>query len=119
MFKGLCAIAPPLFIAILGLALTPDFFVFGLALCAFGLLDARGRYRDYKYLARFTWLPARIIEYYGRSYCGRHVVVTLFPVYGFYYRQVGYKWWHFLPDDFPQSIMHRRFWRNLFSGQRY
>jgi hypothetical protein len=119
MNKIIRALTPPLSISIIGLLLTQWFAIFGIMLIAFGLLDTWGRYRDFLYLSKFNHLPARMIDYYGHSFCGRWVVITLFPMYRAYYWSQGYQYWHVLPDNFPQSVLNCRFWRSLFLGQRY
>lgn len=115
--KTIQAIAPPLGLAFAGVFLLLYTWL-GLVVLVFGLMDARGRYRDYKYLSSFSYVNLRLIDYYGRSYCGRNVVNTVSPHRG-YYRAKGYRWYHFLPDGFPSVITKGNFWRNMFKGHRH
>lgn len=92
------------------------------------LADARGRYRDWLYLSIY-WKenPSRKqrelkFKYYGRTACGRQVVIAVYPYLGKqYYKERGYRWYHLLPDNsFSRSspFFQKQFWINLIKGQR-
>lgn len=117
------AVWPPLLILGAGLALS-CLSLLALPIVLLGALDTFGRARDYIDLNRRYinqppgYLPIHIINYYGRSYCGRNVILTIHPEWHHYYCSVGYRWYHFLPDGFPAVLLRRAFWRNLFLGHR-
>lgn len=126
------AISPPLCLALVGALyilvmarLSASFVmvcIIGGALVVFGLADAFGRFRDYlRVKAEYDkedYIRIKLVNYYGHSYCGRHVVKTVDPRTSVYYRIVGYRWYHVLPDGFPLVLFRRVFWRNLFFGHR-
>lgn len=114
--KGLFAIAPPLTLALLGALLALFSLWLGAALFAFGLLDARGRYRDFRYLSSCPNIDSRLARFYGRSFCGRWMVCAIDPMRWHFYRMEGFRLWHFLPVGFPQILINRRFWAALFGG---
>lgn len=123
--KGLIAILPPLAIFAAGALITcigagtgAPLLILGIILALFGALDASGRFTDYLYLSRFTYLPTRMADYYGKSFCGRWVVSTAHPIFCGYYHDEGYRFWHFLPDGFPRILFLRAFWRHLIFGHR-
>lgn len=107
--------APPLTILGAGLALvsvTP----FAAVVIVWGAADVLGRYRDYRYLSRFEYMTHRLALFYGRSYCGRRLVSTLYPTMKTLYHSKGYRWYHILPDEFPHILVRRQFWRTLWRG---
>lgn len=116
-FNTFKAILPPLIFA--GLSATLSIFIpYLLPLAFIGIADAAGRYKDYKYLSRFKYIPLRLVIFYGRSFCGRNVVLTIDPDWRRHYRRAGYRWYHVLPDGFPTVIFKLKFWRTLFGGHR-
>lgn len=114
MLKALLA---PTLVATIGIVVSV--FVhpaIGLPIYVLGLMDINGRAADYRYLSGFSFIPVRMAIHYGKSYCGRRVITSLFPVYTNLYRSEGYKWWHILPDDFPVILFNSTFWLNLAFG---
>jgi hypothetical protein len=99
------------------------FIVFFLV-CVVGLADMMGRAADYRYLRRGCahegthWLHVKEVNYYGRSFCGRQVILAIEPGWRHYYLSCGYRWWHILPVGFPAVVFNPRFWRNLVMGHR-
>lgn len=116
--KMLLALMPPASIAILG-AFLMSLTWFGALIVIFGALDTHGRWRDYRYLSRFNYMTPRLAAFYGRSFCGRWLVCVLAPDWREGYKREGYKWWHFLPDDFPHFFVNPRFWRAMFLGHTH
>lgn len=122
------AIRPPLTILLTGLIvflLQPHPVVSAVAVfvAVFGAVDSYGRYRDYQYLSAMPYITLRLATYYGKSYCGRSVVIGCTNVYSFTWREYfyykGYRWYHFLPDGFPSMIFKPAFWRNLATGHQH
>jgi hypothetical protein len=119
MIQTFRALRPPLCIVGIGalVGLANPYVGAGIAL--FGAADTYGRYRDYCYLRRFDTIPLRLAQFYGRSYCGRTIVTVLFgDQLPNVYRMLGYKWYHFLPDNFPSVLLKRKFWRGVLFGHR-
>jgi hypothetical protein len=129
--KALWAILPPLMIVFIGLSITTllafDSLIgwVGVPIFLLGIVDSWGRYNDYRYLKSCGWLPGRLADYYGRSFCGRWMVKAIaLPMTssGFrykwktYYCLRGYRWWHLFPDGFPSVLTKPTFWRNLVKG---
>lgn len=115
--RGVIAMLPPIAVALLGaLALFVSWF--GVIIILFGALDTYGRWRDYRYLARFNYLTERLALFYGHSFCGRWVVICVEPRWRRMYRRKGYRWWHILPNGFPGILINRRFWRATLRGHR-
>jgi hypothetical protein len=114
--KTLLALYPPVTLALAG-ALGAYLFVPLILVAIFGIADTFGRYKDYLYLSRFGYLTPRLADFYGRSRCGRSVVIAVGGgSYREYYKEKGYKFWHFLPKDFPMVLFNRRFWCSLVRG---
>lgn len=115
--KALLAIRPPLIVALCGVLLLMYTWL-GLLILAFGLMDARGRYKDYQYLSQFPYITHRLSRFYGKSYCGRSVILAIQPSRYRYYRKHGYRWYYFLPDNFLYVIRRPMFYRALVMGHR-
>lgn len=111
------AILAPLSLAAFGLLLFLYTWL-GLLLLAFGLADAYGRYRDYRYLTSYFTdkVSDRLGIYHGRSFCGRQMVIAIEPAWREDYHERGYRWYHILPDDFFNAVRRPRFYKNLFLG---
>lgn len=113
------ALLPPLVLLVIpGAVLTYFVWWLGAPLLIFGALDTYGRYNDYKYLISQRILALKVVDYYGRSFCGRQVICSIGPHWRGYYRSCGYQWWHLLPVGFPHILMSARFWRALALGHR-
>ena len=115
--RGLYAVLPPLSIFILGMTMLSITFV-GALVALFGAADAFGRWKDYKYLSSFRYIPPRLVEFYGRSYCGRWMILSIDKEWRMYYNRLGYRWYHILPVGFPRLVLNPKFWRNLAVGHR-
>jgi hypothetical protein len=130
------ALLPPILMLVVSLSL----FFFGFFLDnpfvmigSYGLIwlfyfDLRGRWQDYEFLTEWWEKKAcvayyaadiRIMNLYGQSWCGRHVMIYTAPdpsgMKGHYYLQ-GYRWYHLLPDDFFKVVWRVNFWKNLARG---
>ncbi len=117
MFKMFNAVKTPLFVSLIGLFLLLYSWA-GFAFILFGLADAYGRYKDFRYLSDYDsdMVSTRMGVYYGRSHCGRAMVIAIDPSWRFDYRDFGYRWYHLLPDNFFSVIRNPRFYKNLVMG---
>lgn len=77
------------------------------------LFDTGARYREYVILVNKgdPW-SGRDIRYFRSSYCRRWAARQAGMDNEIFY-QLGYRWWHILPDGFPQCFFKLGFWRNL------
>lgn len=89
------------------------------------LFDYRGRRNDFKYLTEMRseglQLNRKMMDRYGRTWCGRTVFVTVFPSSQLYYYSRGYRWFHVLPDGVltrNSPFLKKNFWINLVKGHR-
>lgn len=83
--------------------------------------DVVGRFRDYQYLCTSEKDSWALLAFYGRSRCGREVFIARYPSAREIYHEVGYRWYHILPDralSRNSPFLNPRFWRNLILGQR-
>lgn len=122
MWNALLAIHPPLLIGLASVAAAlASGFMPLLAVSAVLAADVVGRARDYAYLRRQPagYFTPKIVERFGRSWCGRSVMAAVNPETRGVYAAAGYRWFHLLPDgaltaDSP--FLRARFWRNLAVG---
>lgn len=82
-------------------------------------LDMVARYRDYLWLRRCGQFQRGIAYHMRGSWCSRGVVEC---VWGHkardFYRILGYRWYHILPDDFPKVFLNPKFWVHVFGLYR-
>jgi hypothetical protein len=78
------------------------------------LIDAHARYKEYLGLRNKKWCP-RTARKLGKSWCGRGVALYIWPSRAkpFYY-ELGYRWWHILPDGAPIVFFKWKFWLKVF-----
>lgn len=87
------------------------------------LLDVKGRVNDFVYLKdkHESFFCERVLSKYAKSWCGRTVVRNIHPESSEYFYDLGYRWYHFLPDrafSKASPFLSLSFWVNLFSGHR-
>lgn len=124
------ALWPPY--VLLGLSLIASYHLFWLEpLVIIFLIDVTGRTRSYRKLESFKsvmkscsridsipYFP-RMWDAYGKSFCGRNVVIAVFPLASWYYYNQGYRWYHLFPDGtfrMNSTLLKPAFWRNLLKG---
>lgn len=89
------------------------------------LADGLSRFREFQrihcLILRYGW-QARIIRPVSRSRCQRDAARLASAEAGClaqtsaYLRQLGYRWYHLMPDlvvDNPRNLLTRRFWRSV------
>jgi len=93
--------------------------------------DGWSRYQDYKRAKDqiFTYgCRERILMQYSTSQCQRSACTTAARELGYgeeaekYYRKLGYRWYHFLPDfmvDDPFFFYKKSFWKRTFLEKYY
>lgn len=117
-YHGVMSVLPPVSVALLACVLALFTHPAWLLLTVFGVLDARGRHRDFVYLASQEYLSTRLADFYGKSFCGRHVVTTISPFWRAYYKERGYRWFHICPQGFPLILFRPSFWWTFVKGHR-
>lgn len=115
------ALHPPILLFLLslfaGLIIHPIFYLGSLIFIG----DIRGRYKDYQVLKRKPrkYFRYDILVLFGRSWCGRQVVIASWPPAEEFYTLQGYKWYHVFPDEFFTTntpLLKKKFWVNLITG---
>lgn len=72
--------------------------------CAIGYREGRGR----------ALTSGALLRRAARSWCSRGVAIALWGnTARIYFRALGYKPWHILPDGFPFIYLRRSFWTNF------
>lgn len=80
------------------------FFTVDVVLCATSYMRSRGKP-----------ITAEILAHSRRSWCSRGIAVAVWgDVARIYFRALGYKSWHILPDGFPRVLLTRDFWAGFF-----
>lgn len=87
------------------------------------IVDLKGRVNDYVHLIDkpAEYFTNRVLDRYGRSWCGRTVVTGTHPPAKVYFHAKGYRWYHILPDktfSLASPFLRPSFWCNLFCGHR-
>jgi len=98
-----------------------SFLFLGIALIF--LLDVKGRVNDYVFLKDKSddFFCDRVLDKYAKSWCGRTVVLGVYPEARSFFYSRGYRWFHLLPDrvlSTASPFLRFNFWKNLFSGHR-
>ena len=97
-----------------------SYFVFSLFWIAMIILiiDANSRYKEYiKYKNKDLSNKKinKLIYKFKGSRCSRNVAIELFgKVARIKYRELGYKFYHIFPDNFPKCFISLRFWMSVF-----
>lgn len=102
MFIVIRAIWLPLSIVLLSLLAGYYISIVFLAITAFFAADCIGRIMDYFYLKGiYNRNPSHAKTFwnlFSATRCSREVMITVDKESKEYYRLLGYKWFHFLPD---------------------
>lgn len=98
-------------------ALSLIFFIGSLIFC----LDAFNRCQEFKTL-REVYNPRRKMLFwymFRTSKCSRMVMTSIDPESKKYYYQLGYRWYHILPDEFFQNSIKIQFWKNILHPRKF
>ncbi|WP_139786717.1 hypothetical protein [Desulfamplus magnetovallimortis] len=105
--------------------------IYGAVLPVFSQLDIFSRYQNYKKakdLFHENGFRPRIANLYAASRCQRDAIkiaandLGLLRELSSHYEQMGYRWYHILPDFLrsnPQIILTRRFWQKTLFEKTY
>ena len=97
----------------------------------FSQLDAYSRYQNFKQVRDQFYINGfqpRIANSLQKSKCQRLAALKAAEDTGLkqqvhhYYHQLGYRWYHIVPDFVwhkPQFVLHPYFWRSTFFVKRY
>lgn len=79
-------------------------------------MDQLARYGEYRIIMD-TERGLSLVQL-RRSWCGRGVGIAAYGESARWaYGQVGYRWWHILPDGFPGVFLQKSFWIAVFYSQ--
>lgn len=90
-------------------------FAFGFA------LDTWGRHFEYDMLLNRYNRDAngkRLWVLFQSTRCGREVMISVDSAAGEFYYDRGYRWYHFLPDNFTKTIRTFSFWKRAFGPRK-
>lgn len=86
-------------LSLIGVIFTKFWMIFGVAAILFAC-DSIGRFADYIYL-KTAYREKKHLLYWGlfsHTRCSRNVMIAIDPRSRDFYKVLGYKWYHFLPD---------------------
>lgn len=75
-------------------------------------MDALARYREYMELVDRNEITEVDKRYFKRSYCRRHAAKAAGVDPSAFY-DMGYRWWHFLPEGAPLCFLKLSFWKSV------
>jgi len=76
------------------------------------ILDIRARHIEYLKYRDLEW-RFQYAYTLRRSWCARGVAQSIWPDARKFYENLGYRWWHVLPDGFPGCFLRIAFWRSV------
>lgn len=92
------------------------------AALAFGFsLDTWGRHYEYQYLTK-EYKKRSAIRYwvmFQNTRCAREVMIAIDPQASDFYHVRGYRWYHFIPDNFIRRVHTKSFWKTAFSHRKF
>ena len=103
----------PLIVLLIALALCLVSWVFIIGVIIM-VADVAARYREWRWYRATDWLGGLTAFKLRKSWCGRGVAISIWGDKArLYYRYMGYRWWHILPDGAPGVFLRPQFWKTV------
>lgn len=103
MLNLIRAIWIPITLSIVGIVCAYYISIIALVFTAIFAADSIGRVTDYRYLMNIKRENPIVIksfwDLYSYTRCSREVMIQVDPESKEYYDLLGYRWYHFAPDD--------------------
>ena len=113
--KILFALHPPIVVGFISLYASLFYIVFIVGVIVM-LFDTLARYKEYTFMCKITDEEklTSMARYMKSSWCTRTVAKAAYPPSREMYKNLGYKFYHILPDKFHKRVITKKFWLSLF-----